>query len=51
MVQEDPPVERAEALAVVKKWNPAGTFPTTVIDDEKGVAGFSPDELKLVLGL
>ncbi len=43
--------ERAEALAVVKKWNPAGTFPTTVIDDEKGVAGFSPDELKLVLGL
>jgi len=43
--------ERAEALGIVKKWNPGGTFPTTVIDGEKIVMGFSPDELKQALGL
>jgi glutaredoxin-like protein NrdH len=43
--------ERAEALAVVKKWNPAATFPTIVIDGEKSVTGFSPDEMAQLLGL
>ncbi len=43
--------ERAEALGVVKQWNPAGTFPTTVIDGETCVTGFQPDELRELLGL
>ncbi len=43
--------ERADALAAVKKWNPAVTFPTIVIDDEKGVTGYSPDQIKEILGL
>ncbi len=43
--------ERAEALAIVKKWNPAGTFPTIVVDGEKSITGFSPDDIQQVLGL
>lgn len=43
--------ERAEALDVVKKWNPDATFPTIVIDGETSVTGFKPDDLTKLLGL
>ena len=43
--------ERAEVLTAVRTWNPAGTFPTTVIDGENTVTGYQPDELKQKLGL
>ena len=33
----------------VKKWNPASTFPTVVIDDDKCIIGYNPEELQAEL--
>lgn len=43
--------ERQAALDVVRKWNPATTFPTVVVDGTRSVNGYKPDEVKEVLGL
>ena len=43
--------EREEALTVVRRWNPATSFPTIVVDDSKCVVGYKEDELKEALGL
>ena len=43
--------ERREALEVVRKWNPASSFPTVVVDDATSVNGYLPDEIREVLGL
>ena len=43
--------ERQSALDVIRKWNPATTFPTVVVDDTRSVNGYKPDEVKEVLGL
>ncbi len=43
--------ERDEALAQVKRWNPATSFPTLVIDGDRCIVGYRVDELKAALGL
>jgi len=43
--------DRAEALEEVRRWNPATSFPVVVIDSERSVNGYRPDEVKEVLGL
>ncbi len=43
--------ERQSALDVIRKWNPATTFPTLVVDGTRSVNGYKPDEVKEVLGL
>jgi glutaredoxin-like protein NrdH len=41
--------ERAQAMSVVRKWNPSGGFPTIVLNNSKCIVGFREDELKAVL--
>ena len=43
--------EQDAALVEVRRWNPAGSFPTLVIDDARSVNGYKPDEAREVLGL
>ena len=43
--------EREEALEQVGRWNPSTSFPTLVIDGERAVIGYRPDEIKEALGL
>ena len=43
--------EREEVLTVVRRWNPATSFPTIVVDDSKCVVGYKKEELKEALGL
>ncbi len=34
----------------VLKWNPAGSYPTIVIDDQQCIVGYDPERIKEVLG-
>jgi glutaredoxin len=43
--------EKDQVLVEVRKWNPRCSFPTVVVDDREGVAGFKEARLKEVLGL
>ena len=43
--------ERDAAVNEVRRWNPAVSFPTVVIDGVTSVNGYNPDEVKEVLGL
>jgi glutaredoxin len=43
--------ERKEAIAEVRRWNKAGSFPTVIVDGERAVVGFRKDDLANVLGL
>ena len=43
--------EQEAAVGEVRRWNPAGSFPTVVIDGTRSVNGYKPDDLKEVLGL
>jgi glutaredoxin len=43
--------ELEEAMKHVVRWNPASSYPTIVVDDERCVVGYQPDSLKEVLGL
>jgi glutaredoxin-like protein NrdH len=43
--------EREEAVNAVRRWNPAGSYPTVIVDDEKCVVGYNPDKLRGALGL
>jgi glutaredoxin len=43
--------EREDVLTAVRRWNPATSFPTIVVDDSKCVVGYKQEELKEVLGL
>ncbi|MDD5094419.1 MAG: glutaredoxin family protein [Dehalococcoidia bacterium] len=38
--------DKEEALGEVRKWNPACSFPTMVIDDNRCIVGFKEDEIK-----
>ena len=38
--------EREETVAEVKKWNPAATFPTVVIDNDKAIVGYEAEEIR-----
>jgi glutaredoxin len=43
--------ERKEAIAEVRRWNKAGSFPTVVVDGARAVVGFKKDDLRKALGL
>ena len=38
--------EKNEALRIVQKWNPASSFPTMIIDDNKCIIGFQENKIK-----
>ena len=38
--------EKNQAMETVKKWNPACSFPTMVINDKKCIVGFKEDEIR-----
>lgn len=42
--------EKNRAIEEMEKWNPAGSFPTTVIDDEVVITGFDEPRLREELG-
>jgi glutaredoxin-like protein NrdH len=41
--------EREELMKEISRWNPAHSFPTIVINDERSIVGFKPDELRKVV--
>ena len=43
--------DKDEATDRIKKWNPACSFPTMVINDKKCIVGFKEKEIKEALGL
>jgi len=43
--------EREDVKEQVRQWNPAVSFPTIVIDNERSVKGYKTEELKEALGL
>ena len=43
--------DRANALKLVEKWNPDGSFPTLVINDSQCIVGFKDKEIKEALKL
>ena len=43
--------EKDAAVTEVAKWNPRRSFPTLVVDDRVGVAGYKPDQIKEALEL
>jgi glutaredoxin-like protein NrdH len=43
--------EREDVKEQVRQWNPSVSFPTIVIDNERSVRGYKPEELKEILGL
>ena len=38
--------KREETMDEVKKWNPACSFPTMVINDQKCIVGFKEDDIR-----
>ena len=48
-VDQLPDKEQDEVVEKIKKWNPACTFPTVVINDQKCIIGFKEDEIKEAL--
>ncbi len=41
-----PPEEMDDAIAIIEKNNPAGSFPTLLIDNTKVVIGFREEEIR-----
>ncbi len=41
--------EQEEILDIIRKWNPACSFPTMVINNQKCIVGFREDEIKKAL--
>ena len=41
--------EGAKAMAEVKKWNPAGSFPSLVIDNKQCIVGFQEEKIREAL--
>ena len=41
--------EKQEFIATVRKWNPASSFPTIVLDDQKCIIGFKESEIREAL--
>ena len=38
--------EREEAIGAVTKWNPARSFPTLVLNDDKCIIGFKEEDIR-----
>lgn len=43
--------ERDAAIEEVRRWNPATSFPTLIIDNERSIIGYRPREMKEALEL
>ena len=43
--------EREKILEQVGRWNPTTSFPTLVVDGQRAVIGYRPDQIKEALGL
>ncbi len=43
--------ERTQAINEVRGFNPAGSFPTLVIDEDDAIVGFKADAIREMLGL
>jgi glutaredoxin len=43
--------ERDAAVQAVEQWNPSGSLPTLVINDQDAVIGFDEDDIREKLGL
>ena len=44
------PEVKAKVKEEIRKWNPACSFPTTVVNNETCIRGYNPDQIKEVLG-
>ena len=42
--------EQEEAIGMVEKYNPAGSFPTLVLDNKRAIVGFREQEIREALG-
>ena len=38
--------DKEQAKAEIKRWNPAGSYPTIVIDDREAISGYDEAELR-----
>jgi len=38
--------EKDQAKADIKRWNPAGSYPTIVIDDREAISGYDEAEIR-----
>jgi glutaredoxin-like protein NrdH len=38
--------EKDQAKAEIKRWNPAGSYPTIIIDDRECIAGYDEAEIR-----
>jgi len=43
--------DRQEAIETVREWNRATSFPTVIVNEERVIVGYKPDEIKEALGL
>lgn len=43
--------EQDEAISMVEKFNPHGSFPTIIIDNKKAIIGFREQEIREALGV
>ena len=41
--------EKREVVEAIKRWNPASSYPTMVLDDKKCIVGFREDEIRKAL--
>lgn len=41
--------EKEEVMKEVRKWNPASSFPTLVLDNSRCIVGFKEDEIRKAL--
>lgn len=42
--------DKEEIRRTILKWNPNGSYPTIVIDDEHSIIGYDPERIKEVFG-
>jgi len=47
-VDLEPPAEKEASIDAVRKWNPACSFPTIVVDDRMCIIGFKENEIREV---
>jgi glutaredoxin len=43
--------EQDDAMNIVEKFNPRGSFPTLVINNKKAIVGYREEEIREALGL
>ncbi|UCF69688.1 MAG: glutaredoxin family protein [candidate division WOR-3 bacterium] len=42
--------ESEKIKETVLKWNPSGSYPTIVVDEQQSIVGYDPEKIKEVLG-